>query len=287
MIKLNGIILFVLICITSCTKKTEDATDVSSIASDDGFAENIIYDLKNAGDQAGTYELSPTIKSFEKSKDTCLGVKFMKFDTITKSGTLVVSYGKDGKTNCTCKDGKTRRGSIEINYQPTKNIIGSVITYRTDSIQKNKDSDQKVKNEYFVNDNQLIGYKKVTLKDARTFEINVKDAKIIKKDGGMISWSSDRVRLWTAGYDTPDIKDDSYEITGTSYGINSNNIPYSFSTITALEKSTLCQWIKKGKLKITRTGKKDAIIDYGDGACDNKAILTVGTWTKEILVKSW
>ena len=45
--------------------------------------------------------------------------------------------------------------------------------------------------------------------------------------------------------------------------------------------------IKKGKLKITRTGKKDAIIDYGDGACDNKAILTVGTWTKEILVKSW
>ena len=67
MIKLNGIILFVLICITSCTKKTEDATDVSSIASDDGFAENIIYDLKNAGDQAGTYELNPSIKSFEKS----------------------------------------------------------------------------------------------------------------------------------------------------------------------------------------------------------------------------
>ena len=70
-------------------------------------------------------------------------------------------------------------------------------------------------------------------------------------------------------------------------GTNSSGKTYSFATQTPLLKSIGCQWIKSGKLSIKREGKKDALIDYGTGTCDDKATLNVGTWTKEITAKKW
>jgi hypothetical protein len=48
-----------------------------------------------------------------------------------------------------------------------------------------------------------------------------------------------------------------------------------------------CDYIKSGKLRIKRSGKKDATVDYGDGTCDDKGTLSVGSWTKDITVKKW
>jgi hypothetical protein len=91
-----------------------------------------------------------------------------------------------------------------------------------------------------------------------------------------------------AGDNTPlFLLDDAYEIVGTSSGTNSSGKTYSFATQTPLLKSIGCQWIKSGKLSIKREGKKDALIDYGTGTCDDKATLNVGTWTKEITAKKW
>jgi hypothetical protein len=258
-----------LMLVVSCNKKTE-TTDVSAIANDDNVAENAFYDMKTAGDNAGTE--STQVQSLEKGiKDTtCVKVEYVNYDPNTKTGTLNLNFGE---TNCTCKDGKKRRGIIKVEYKGTDKLIGSQVVYIADK--------------YFVNDYGLMGKKTVTYSDTFKFTIKVEGGVVTKPDGSKITWNSDRTRTMTAGQKTPYLSDDTYEITGTSSGVNAAGNPYSFETETALVKSMNCDYIKSGKLKIKRSGKKDATVDYGDGTCDDKGTLSVGSWTKDITVKKW
>jgi len=259
-----GLLLFV----SSCGKKDSDATEVTSIATDDNAADNSFADLKDAGDQAG---ILSTTKGYEKSKDSCVKVSVLSFDAIAKKIKLVVDFGT---TDCVCKDSRVRRGKITIDYTGAIGAIGSEVVYTPEK--------------YFVNSYGVSGTKSIKVIDKLTHSIKVEDGKITKPDGGVITWKSDRVRKMVAGEDTPlFILDDAYEISGTSSGTNSVGKTYAFATKTPLLKSLGCQWIKSGKLEIQREGKKDAVIDYGDGACDDKATLTVGTWTKDITAKKW
>ena len=262
---------FVLI-LASCNR-TEEANTVSSIANDDNTAENAFYDLKLAGDNAGTKATTKTVNLNEKSLvDTCAKVSYVNFDTVTKTGSLIVDFGDK---NCPCKDGRNRRGKIGVAYTGADKAIGSKVVYTPES--------------YFVNDNGVSGKKTITYTAPLTFSIKVENGIIKKADGsGTITWNSDRIRKMIGGYTTPlDFSDDIYEISGTSSGINASGNSYSFTTESPLVKAIGCQFIKSGKLKIQRSGKKDATVDYGDGTCDDKGTISIGTWTKDITLKKW
>jgi len=251
---------------SSCGKKENDATEVVSIASDDNAADNSFADLKVIGDQAGIIN---TTKGYEKSKDSCIKVTIL--DSITPNKLkLIVDFGT---TDCVCKDNKTRRGKIKIEYIGAIGMSGSKVIYTPEK--------------YFVNSYGVSGTKLIKIIDKWKDSIKVENGKITKPDGGIITWKSDRTRKMVAGEDTPLFLDDAYEIEGTSSGTNSVGKTYTFATKTPLLKSLGCQWIKSGKLEIQREGKKDAVIDYGNGTCDDKATLNVGTWTKEITAKKW
>lgn len=255
-----------LFAISSCAKKDTDATEVTSIATDDNAADNSFADLKDAGDQAG---ITNTTKGYEKSKDSC--VKVTVLDSIAKKIKLVVDFGT---TDCVCKDNKTRRGKITIEYIGAVGMEGSKVIYTPEK--------------YFVNSYGVSGTKSIKILDKWNDSIKVENGKITKPDGGIITWKSDRVRKMIEGSDTPLTSlDDTYEIVGTSSGTNAFGNKYAFATQTPLVKSKGCQWIKSGKLAIQREGKKDAVVDYGNGTCDDKATLNVGTWTKEITAKKW
>ncbi len=252
----------------SCAKKEADATEVSTIAFDDNAADNSFSDLKDAGDQAGILN---TTKGYDKSKDSCVKVSVVYYDSIAKKLKLIVDFGL---TDCICKDSKTRRGKINIDYSGTIGSIGSEVIYTPE--------------QYYVNSYGVSGSKTLKIIEKLTYSIKVENGKITKPDGSYITWVSERVRKMVSGDNTPlNIFDDSYEITGTSSGVNSSGKKYSFSTQTPLLKSIGCQWIKSGKLEIKRDGKKDALVDYGDGTCDDKATLSVGSWTKDITAKKW
>lgn len=269
--KVSKIALLMLLGTTvlfSCAKKETDATEVSTIASDDNAADNSFSDLKDAGDQAG---LTNTVKGYDKTKDSCVKVSVTSYDSIAKKLKLTVDFGSK---DCVCKDNKTRRGKIFIEYKGVVGLVGSEVVYTPEK--------------YYVNSYGISGVKTIKIIEKLTHSIKVVNGKVTKPDGSSITWSSDRVRKMVAGDDTPlNFMDDSYEITGTSSGVNSAGQSYSFATETPLLKSVGCQWIKSGKLAIKREGKKDAVVDYGDGTCDDKATLTVGTWTKDITAKKW
>jgi hypothetical protein len=256
----------------ACKKETviseDSATATSAIstsANDDNTADAAFMDLKEVTDQTG---LEATVKGVDSTKYPCAKIT-TTVDTILKTLTATVDFGSE---NCLCKDGKYRRGKIQVKLTGNKNIVGSSVVYTTQ--------------DYFVNNNGVSGTKTLTVVDDHSFRIVVVNGKVTKADGGVITWNTDRTRSMTAGKDTPlDFTDDVFEVTGTSSGINAAGNAYKFTTLTPLVKANGCAWIKSGKLKIERTGKLDAVVDYGDGTCDDQATVTISSKTIAITLK--
>ena len=238
---------------------------ISTSANDDNTADAAFMDLKEVTDQTG---VEATVKGIDSTKYPCAKIT-TKVDTIAKSITATIDFGDK---NCLCKDGKNRRGKIQVKITGNKNIVGSTVVYTTV--------------DYFVNDHGVSGSKTLTVVDDHSFRIVVVNGKVTKANGGIITWNTDRTRTMTAGFDTKDNpSDDVFQVSGTTSGINAAGNAYKFTTLTPIVKARACQWITAGKLKIERAGKLDAVVDYGDGTCDSLATITVGNKTFPFVMK--
>jgi hypothetical protein len=79
----------------------------------------------------------------------------------------------------------------------------------------------------------------------------------------------------TAGANTPsNLLDDVYSITGNHTVTNPAGKTRTVTITEALEKKVTCHNITKGKMKI-QAQTHFAILDYGDGTCDNVATITI------------
>jgi len=79
----------------------------------------------------------------------------------------------------------------------------------------------------------------------------------------------------TAGANTPtNLLDDVYSITGSHTVTNPAGKTRTVTITEALEKKTTCHNVTKGKVKI-QAQTHFAILDYGDGTCDNLATVTI------------
>ena len=105
-------------------------------------------------------------------------------------------------------------------------------------------------------------------------------------NGKTIEHSFKHQREFIAGWNTPkNIWDDECLITGTATGKGINGNAYTNTILTALHWTRVCEFIVSGSIKFERTGVEPVVLDYGTGDCDNKATLTRGTNTKEILLR--
>jgi hypothetical protein len=238
---------------------------ISTSANDDNTADAAFMDLKEVTDQTG---VEATVKGIDSTKYPCAKIT-TKVDTIAKSITATIDFGDK---NCLCKDGKNRRGKIQVKITGNKNIVGSTVVYTTV--------------DYFVNDHGVSGTKTLTVVDDHSFRIVVVNGKVTKANGGIVTWNTDRTRTMTVGFDTKDNpSDDVFQVSGTTSGINAAGNAYKFTTLTPIVKARACHWITAGKLKIERAGKLDAVVDYGDGTCDSLATITVGNKTFPFVMK--
>ena len=79
----------------------------------------------------------------------------------------------------------------------------------------------------------------------------------------------------TAGANTPtNLLDDVYSITGSHTVTNPAGKTRTVTITEALEKKVTCHNVSKGKMKI-QAQTHFAILDYGDGTCDNIATITI------------
>lgn len=269
------------ILFSSCKKKTDDTTDSdTSAASDNALAEGTYNDVHNISDQAynnNVTSYSPVLSSEDKGIcSSC--VLSIVLDTTTNpvagTHTMSITFGSgNATTNCLCMDGRYRRGTINVTWTGHYRDPGSshTITFTN----------------YYVNDNQVMGTKTVTNNGYNTaghltFSISVNGTIIKANGGGTITWTSSRTREWVAGESTPTWSDDEYLITGSASGTNAAGNSFTAAITSPLDIKLNCRWIVAGTFTITPSGKPTRTVDFGSGACDDQATVTINGTTYAI-----
>jgi hypothetical protein len=252
---------------TSCKKQENDEEkdkDTAS-ASDQSLASSTVNDMTSIADEAGkTYNVS-SFKTAESSAmlSSCATIAF---DTLAAAKTITVNFGF---TNCQGNDGRNRRGMLILSFTGKYRDSLTVITVTPQN--------------YFVDDNQVMGSKTITNKGHNAahhlvYDINA-NIQIIKANAaGSISWQCTRQREWLTGESTLIWSDDTYSITGNASGTTANGNTFTSTITSPLIRNMAIgcrRHFTQGVLEHTPGGKATRYIDYGNGACDNQATVTI------------
>lgn len=185
-----------------------------------------------------------------------------------------------GTAGCVGRDGRTRYGKI-------------ITTYSGRLIEPGKSATTTFEG-YKVGEIAVSGTHTITntsTANTRQFTVEVSNAKLTRPNGNYVQRSARRVITQTEGLGTPLIAhDDIFKIEGSASGtVKRGDVAVSWeSTITEpLIKRFSCPWIVKGSVKVIRRNQSSnspwaSVLDYGSGACDNKATLTVNGVVRQI-----
>lgn len=259
----------------SCRKATRELLNDTETTQEDEQTENVddnidlISEAAVKGDNSG-YRLSGP-DEFSKLAGACAVVTR---DTLNHNDqdTVTIDFG----TGCTGTDGRTRKGKIII-YHTLK-------YFETGSVRKTTFAD------YYVNDIKIEGERTVTNKGKNSsnqtyWDVVASNMKLTRADGKFRTWNSNRTRTIIAGEETAFRADDVYRIEGTANGTNAKGDIFTATITSPLVKSVDCKWIKQGVIVFSVTDKPDRTIDFGDGNCDDQAVVTVKNKTKNITLK--
>ncbi len=175
--------------------------------------------------------------------------------------TVTIDFG----TGCLGRDGKYRKGKIVSIYTNPMVVPGAKVS--TTFV------------DYYVDSFHIEG----THITENTSTSNMQGWKVVVIDGKVTNTSTNRWRKWNStknvlqieGNGTPNFPlDDVYKITGNARGSNSAGHTWASLVIDPLIKKFTCPWIVKGKVKLIRDGR-EALLDYGNGNCDNQAIIYI------------
>ncbi len=250
-----------MIALNSCNKEKTD-TDFTT-ANNQALADETYNDVNNVSDEASQ---TGSVSYKDNDANSLLsGCAIVTRDTVSAIRSTTIDFG----TGCTGIDGKTRKGKIMISYNGPYRQEGTTITVMFE--------------DFFVNDNQVLGTKTIHndgLNGAGnpSFTINVQGQIILANNLGTIVWTSARIREWIAGVSSPSRDDDQYSITGSANGTDAGGNEFTATIVDALIRNlapTCRRHFVKGNVLIQRSGKPDKSIDFGNGDCDNQAVVTV------------
>ncbi len=200
----------------------------------------------------------------------CFTVTIIPLDPLVFPKTVTIDFG----TGCTGTDGHTRRGKIITVYTGPMIIPGSRATttfdgFYTDSI--------KVEGTHIVQNNSTGNH--------FIFSVKVENGKLTAPSGNFILWNKNITVTQIEGNGTiHNPLDDIFSITGTGNGTvkrGDNTVQWSAEIINPLIRKFICRWNVKGTVRLTVNGIT-GLLDYGNGDCDNKATLTIGTFVINI-----
>lgn len=184
------------------------------------------------------------------------------FDLESEPKKMTVDFGD---VNCLCADNRYRRGKVIVEYTGNYQEEGSLREITTQ--------------DFYINDNQVVLERTVTnqgYNNSNHLEFTITEQGTINwSDGTSYEWNSDRKREWIEGESTIEIIDDVYLITGTANGSNSSGDSFVKVISSPLEYKINCTNIVSGIVSITMNNSLNVIINFGDGVCDNTAIVTI------------
>jgi hypothetical protein len=182
--------------------------------------------------------------------------------------TIVIDFG----TSCT-HNGITRSGKI--------NIV------LTDSVRKTGSQATMTFTNYFVNLYKVEGtytWTNTSTIGTRSWTRVTTGGKITAPDGRWWNHEGNRTVTQTAGVGTATPIDDIFSVfPGTHTVTNSSNISRTCTILEALQRKVACANIDKGKIKVQGPNHY-AVIDFGDGTCDNLATLSIDGRTPRTII---
>jgi hypothetical protein len=207
--------------------------------------------------------------------------------TVTHANTpdiFPVKIEMDFGTGCTGRDGRKRSGKIVSVYTNRLIIPGAKATttfvdFKIDSI--------KVEGTHVITNLNIVTSQNFIHK----WKVVVEGAKLTKPNGNYTEWNSTRTVTQIEGSGTIYLPlDDIYKIEGGGSGKVKRGdrlVLWKEEITEPLIKKFSCRWIVKGILKVVRqnlstTSIYAATLNYGNGDCDKKAVITVNGVSREI-----
>jgi hypothetical protein len=259
----------------SCVKKQEES-DKDTVSSADSFlVTGMANDLGNIADEAGRTKSVSSFKTAEAGA-WISGCATLKFDTVIVSNpdTVTVDFGN---SNCQGNDGRNRRGSIQVVYTGKYRDSLTVITITPVN--------------YFVNDHSVKGSKSVrnmghNAQGYLVYEIS-EHITVVKAEGGSVTHEGKFIREWMNGEGTVSWADDIYYLSGTSNGTSSDGKSYRANITKKLVRLMTpgCRrYFVSGIIELMPANRATRTIDFGDGSCDNEAVVTINgkTYTVQL-----
>lgn len=266
--------LLVTVFIAGCKKDDDNSTGGSSYnstdndltaASENAAVDAAFDDVSGISDEAADGSLSSyRLSSNQRVMTSCATVSV---DTVAVPHRITIDFGP---SNCLGQDGNYRRGKIFVDFMGHYRDSGSVHTISFD--------------QYFVNDNQILGTKTVTnnghnVNGHLSFTVVVNGSVVWSTGfgGGTSTVSSTRTRVWTQGENTMAWNDDVYRISGNSSGTSRNGTSYTMQIITPLKKEIGFRHFTEGVVHFTPGNHATREIDFSylNGARDNLARVTI------------
>ena len=169
-----------------------------------------------------------------------------------------------------CRDGKFRKGVVVLEFSAPIRRPGATLTIGL--------------RDYYVNRAHIEGKKTITNlseNGALKYSVQVEDGKITWPNGRGFAYVGLKVVSQIHGMGTITIRDDVYSIEGRAKTTYNSGVTVTKNTETPLIKPIVCNWIVQGVLKIA-INDRVLYIDFGNGDCDNKAILKWANGEREI-----
>lgn len=244
---------------SSCSDNDEVSTDLTeSIDLDSEAALESNYEDIDVIVSAGmeTLDTSGRILS-----DEVLGCADVTRDDENK--TLTIDYG-DG---CEGPRGRVRAGKIIITYNDHRLVPGA---YREVSFEN-----------FSVDGVTIEGSRRVentseSLDDNLSFTVTLEGGKMTFEDGTVATRETNHTRTWIRAQNP---LNDTTEVVGTANGSRRDGVTYSVEILERLVYKRACWtsrvFIPVSGVKQITFGDNVAIIDYGDGECDNIVTVTI------------
>lgn len=282
---LSLLILTIALSFFSCKRDGEDTIIDNKVTAsrDNANAENMFDDIKKvvqeaADDEGQSNKMGNNPNKTGYTFGSCATVSISPaWGDTTWPKVMEIDFGT---VNCTGIYGINRRGKLVVTLTGRYRDVGTTLTIQPQN--------------YYVNDIKVEGTKTISNDGYNTsnhleFSVNVVNGKLIYPSGGVATWATTRINEWIEGDSTslfsdgfPGICDDVYLIRGIASGVDQGGNSYTVTITSPLRKEICCRWLVSGTLKIVPNGLDSRIVDFGTGACDNQATVTINNNTFNI-----
>lgn len=195
-------------------------------------------------------------------RDALLDCAEVTKDTVNKIITIVYPVG-----GCTGPRGRVRTGTIIIEYNEKRLIPGAFRSVRFV--------------DFFIDDVQIEGTRTITntsadLSDNPTFTVDLVGGRLTFGDGTTATRDATQTRKWIRANNP---LEDEGHVEGNASGTRRDGVTYTIEILETLVYKRNCRgdgvFIPVSGIKQITSGDNVAIIDFGDGTCDNEVTITI------------